>query len=493
MATISKLRTLIQKIEGSIQFKFALTYVAIILAVLIILNTYPIVTAQNMVFESERTILINQANVISSSLAAMESLTKEGVAMVMDLMGKADVSKILVTDPQMNILYDSLDPNASGKADAIEVISTALGGFDVFQSSFQDSVFVSSAAVPVVTSNGTIGCVYIFNREIRQGSIIVNIQNNLRLVSFLVSLLAIALSILFSSVFAQRAGRILRSIKVVRKGDYNHRLIIRGNDEFAQLASEFNSLTNRLEKTESARRRFVSDASHELRTPLASIKLLTDSIINTSNIDSQTLKEFVEDIGSQADRLSRLSDKLLSLSRLDEQDKYNGTTVNGSNTVKVVLRDLKLLASINGITLREDIAPDCMIFGNEDELYQVAYNLIENAIKYNVENGSVYVTLKVVEPRVHLIVEDTGRGIPPEDLDKIFERFYRVDKARSRDMGGSGIGLSIVSEGVKRYGGEIRVENVPGGGARFTAIFLPARSGEESIKSAPAEDKKTKE
>ena len=161
-----KVRTLIQKIEEALQFKFALTYVAIISAV-DNPDTYPIVTPEHGFDRSDYT--DKQANVLSSSLAAMESLTKDGVAMVMDLMGNADVSRILVTDPQMNILYDSLDPNASGKADAIEVISTALGGFDVFQSSFQDSVFVSSAAVPVVTSNGTIGCVYIFNREIRQG------------------------------------------------------------------------------------------------------------------------------------------------------------------------------------------------------------------------------------------------------------------------------------------------------------------------------------
>ncbi|NLA86691.1 MAG: HAMP domain-containing histidine kinase [Clostridiales bacterium] len=488
MATISKLKILLQKIEGSIQFKFALTYVAIILAVLIIMNTYPILTAQNMVFEAERTILINHANVVSSSLSAMNSLTKEGVAMVMDLMGKSDVSRILITDKDRLVLYDSQYETALGDTASYDEIKTSLNGLDVFHSAFQGNVFVSRAAVPVMSNQAVIGSVFVYNLEAQQGSIIVNIQNNLRLVSILVSLLAVIMSILFSSVFARRAGSLLRSIRVVRRGDYNHRISIKGNDEFAQLSTEFNSLTDRLEKTEEARKRFVSDASHELRTPLSSIKLLTDSILNTQGIDEITLMEFIGDIGTQAERLSRLSEKLLNLSRLDEQKKYLGTAVNCSEVVLIALRDLQLLASISGITLNENISQDCYIYGNEDELYQVAYNLIENAIKYNNPNGSVYVTVQVIDSRVHLIVEDTGKGIPPEDVDKIFDRFYRVDKARSREKGGSGIGLSIVSEGVKRHGGEIRVENVQNGGARFTVVFLPPRSSDESIKGEPTKE-----
>jgi len=299
--------------------------------------------------------------------------------------------------------------------------------------------------------------------------------------------LSVLIALMFSSVFARRISSILRSIRTVRRGNYNHRISITGHDEFAQLASEFNSLTDRLEKNEEMRRRFVSDASHELRTPLASIKLLTDSIINTPGIDMETVTEFIEDIGSQADRMSRLSEKLLSLSRLDEQEKYAGGKVDCSGTVTKVMRELRVLAQNSDIRLERYIEPECYVFGNADELYQVAYNLIENAIKYNVRGGWVRVSVKVDDSRVKLIVEDSGQGIPEEDLERIFDRFYRVDKDRSRAKGGSGIGLSIVREGVNRYGGEIHVENIPGAGARFTVTFMSPSSTPDSIQNRKTE------
>lgn len=447
---------------------------ALLLAVIIIMNTYPIVTAQNMVFESERTILINQADVISSALAAMNYLTGESAEMVMELIGNTGVSQVLVTDTNNEVIYNSSEEGSLMDVNMDE-IGTALTGKDVFHSRFSENVFISTAAVPVMTNRSVIGCVYIYDREIQQGSIIVNIQNNLLIVSFLVGLLALGLSFFFSSSFARRAGLILRSIGLARKGDYSHRISIKGSDEFALLADEFNSLTQRLQKTEEERRQFVADASHELRTPLASIKLLTDSIITTKGMDEETLLEFIGDIGSQADRLSRLSEKLLTLSKLDEQARNTGGSVNCSGVVTMVVRDLRLLASSNDITIVDSIADECYIFGNEDELYQVAYNLIENAIKYNNPGGSVFVTVQSEGSRVKLTVRDTGSGIPQEDLGKIFDRFYRVDKARSREKGGSGIGLSIVNEGVKRYGGEIKVDSSPEGTV-FTVFFLPPRA-----------------
>ncbi len=444
---------------------------ALLLTVLAVMNTYPIITAQNMVFQSERTILINQANVISSSLSVMNSLTEEGVRMVMDLMGNREWSQVLVTDANRSVIYNSLEEEGEAAVFSDE-IETALEGKDVFHSSFNGNEFVSSAAVPVTSGQAVIGCVYIYDLEVQQGNIIVNIQNNLMIVSVLVSFLAIGLSITFSSNFARRANSILRSIILARKGDYNQKLSIKGNDEFAQLADEFNSLTSRLRQTEEERRRFVADASHELKTPLASIKLLADSIITTRDMDEETLLEFMGDIGSQADRLSRLSEKLLTLSRLDEQGETGGTAVNCSQVTNVVVRDLRFLASADGITIVDDVSPNCMVYGNEDELYQIVYNLVENAIKYNTENGSVFVTVRSEGSGVTLVVKDTGKGIPQEDIGKIFNRFYRVDKARSREKGGSGIGLSIVSEGIKRYGGTINVHSNPGG-TTFTVNFLP--------------------
>ncbi len=481
MDIISKLRNLLRKIESSIQFKFALTYIAIILVVLTITNIYPILLAQNMVFESERNLLLNQANYISSALSTIDPLTQEGADTAIGLMGPMEITRLVITDSEMNVLHDSSGSFELDEVTCADIQSALDDNMDVFYSDFKENVFISHASVPIVSNHETIGCVHIHDEETQQGSVISNIQSTLLFISIVVFVLSVLISLMFSSVFAKRISSILRSIRTVRKGNYNHRISITGKDEFAQLANEFNSLTDRLEKNEEMRRRFVSDASHELRTPLASIKLLTDSIINTPGIDMETVTEFIEDIGSQADRMSRLSEKLLSLSRLDEQEKYTGVSVDCSSTVTKVMRELRVLAQTGSITLERYIEPSCMIYGNADELYQVAYNLIENAIKYNIKGGWVKVTVRKYDLRVKLIVEDSGQGIPEEDLDRIFDRFYRVDKHRSRAKGGSGIGLSIVSEGVHRYGGDISVENIPGAGARFTVTFMPPKAPGENV------------
>ena len=147
-----------------------------------------------------------------------------------------------------------------------------------------------------------------------------------------------------------------------------------------------------------------------------------------------------------------------------------------SGAYEATLRRLAPLAGKSGVDLRCDCAPGCLISAPEDDVYQIVFNLAENAVKYNVPGGSVDVSVRAEGGRVLLAVEDTGRGIPPEDLPNIFSRFYRVDKARSRERGGSGLGLSIVHDAVAALGGEIRVEPGEERGTRFTVSF-PALDG----------------
>jgi len=287
----------------------------------------------------------------------------------------------------------------------------------------------------------------------------------------------ILFSLLFARIYTNRLRQIMSSIRIVREGDYSHTLKMRGNDELRILSDEFNDLIIRLQNSEEKRRQFVSDASHELKTPLASIKLLSDSILQ-NDMDMETIREFVQDIGNEADRLNRMSQKLLSLSRVESQSDSEYEIVYLAPTVKKVIRMLHEIARRSSISIQAELDGDCSILIIEDDLYQIIFNLVENGIKYNTAGGSLFINLQKNLEDVVLTVADTGVGIPAESLENIFERFYRVDKARSRKSGGSGLGLSIVKSLVERNGGTINVESVLNQGTTFTVRF-PAFDTEE--------------
>ena len=251
-----------------------------------------------------------------------------------------------------------------------------------------------------------------------------------------------------------------------------------GHEEIAQLADEFNDLTVRLQTTEEARRRFVSDASHELKTPLATIRLLTDSILQAENMDEDMVREFVMDIGMEADRLSNITEDLLRLTRLDSDVVEANAAAEAAPILRRVCHSLQLPASERHISVEAAVENDCVVMAAKGELHQIIYNLVDNAIKYNHDGGFVRVQLSADDTWAYITVEDNGIGIPEEDLEHVFERFYRVDKARSRAAGGTGLGLSIVRDTVRRRGGRVEARPRAGGGTVFT-LCLPRERREE--------------
>ncbi|MBP1758938.1 MAG: Phosphate regulon sensor protein PhoR (SphS), partial [Firmicutes bacterium] len=239
---------------------------------------------------------------------------------------------------------------------------------------------------------------------------------------------------------------------------------------------QLNQLTGRLQVTEDARRRFVADASHELKTPLASIRLLTDSILQ-EKMEGEPAREFLEDIGEAADRLIRISEDLLALNRLDAVQKRSMEFVEVAPVVVEVCRLLTPLAQAAAVSIHMDLESDCVIWAHEGELGQMISNLMENAIKYNLPQGMVFVELRRTPEEVILTVEDTGVGIPQEDVPFIFDRFYRVDKARTREAGGTGLGLAIVWETVRIHGGSIEVLPREERGTRMRVTFPRRKEG----------------
>ena len=462
----------------SIQVKYALTYIVVIAAVLILLNTYPVLVSQDLIFKSKQVSLQNQTAVVASALAGLETLTPEGVDQVMNQLDDMGLTRILVTDGAGMVLYDTLEGGGTHYQYALlREITGALDGYDVFYSKYQQGKFCSQASSPVVYRNMNIGAVCLYEEDTEQAALLAGVQSNLRSISLVIGAVVLGMSVVFSKALTGRIGALLRAIRIVREGQYSHRVQLQGRDELAQLADEFNKLTGRLQITEEARRRFVSDASHELKTPLASIRLLTDSILQSEHIDPETAREFVADIGEEADRLTRISQKLLTLTRLDVEHPVERKAVDMKHVIEKVEHMLLPLARAGDVALETHLEEGCLVYATEDDLYQVAFNLMENAVKYNLPDGRVTVYLRREGKSVVLVVEDTGVGIPEEDLDKIFDRFYRVDKARSRAAGGTGLGLSIVRDTARQHGGEVSAQSREGAGSRFTVRFPALEEG----------------
>ena len=414
--------------------------------------------------------MIEKCQLAAAEISSEEVLNESSVKSVVEQMESLRVTRLIITDRNGIALYDSREDGQPNKLMLLPEIVQALDGNDVFSSNYHDGALQSRAATPIVSYGSLIGCVYMMEFDTDLGALIKNLQLNTFYISIVLELCVTIFAIFFSNSFTKRLRKIMVSMRIIREGDYSHKVKMGGNDELTVLGNEFNDLVARLQVSEQKRRNFVSDASHELKTPLASIKLLTDSILQ-NEMDSETVKEFVGDIGNEADRLNRMTQKLLSLSRIETQEDSDCEIVYMAPTVDRVVRMLKGIAQESGITIETTIVQDCPILIIEDDLYQIIFNLVENGIKYNIPGGMLYLTLNRHEDNAILQVRDTGVGIPEEAVSHVFERFFRVDKARSRKSGGSGLGLSIVCNMVERNRGEIHVESVVGEGSTFTLSF----------------------
>ena len=407
----------------------------------------------------------------ANEIAKQDDLNSTSVAMALSNLDSMKFSRIIVTDHNGIAVYDSLDlAQTAGKYILLPEIVQALQGNDVFSWSYHDGRMLSRVATPIISYGTLTGCVYMMEYDSEQGALIKNLQNNTLMITVAMGLLVVLFSIIFARVYTHRLRKIMDSMRIIHEGNYSHKVSLKGNNELSALGNEFNALVERLQTSEQKRNNFVSDASHELKTPLASIKLLSDSILQ-NDMDIQTMHEFVEDIGKEAERLNRMSQKLLALSRIETQADSDCEIINISPTVERVLRMLSANAQQNEITIYTEIENDCLILIIEDDLYQILFNLIENGIKYNVHGGSLCVKVHRNGDNAVIIVKDTGVGIPEDSLEHIFERFYRVDKARARKTGGNGLGLSIVRGLVERNNGTIGVESTVGEGTVFTVSF----------------------
>ena len=466
--------------RASLQVKFGLSYILVIAAVLVFMNTYPLIVSENLVVRSKQTTLQSSVSVMVTALSGLEELSEENVASAMTLVEDTGISRILVTDAAGRILYDTRETDgAVGRYGLYTEIVQALRGYDAFYAAFTDGAFRSRAASPVIYRSQTIGAVYAYEYDMEQATLLLTLQKNLLRISAAVAGFVVLLSLLLSRILTRRFGVLLEAIRRVREGAYSYHAEIGGRDEISEIAEEFNSLSDRLQTTEEARRRFVSDASHELKTPLAGIRLLSDSILQTEDIDAATVREFVGDIVQETDRLTRITENLLRLTRLDSGIVEPAQSVAVEPVIERVVRMLRLVADEKRVELTYLVEREQSVRAGVDDLHQIIYNLTENAIKYNRPGGSVRVELAQGQEKCIIRVSDTGCGIPEKYQQSIFQPFFRVDKSRSREYGGAGLGLSLVWEIANLHGGSVWVEESSDKGTTI-AVELPAGAENDS-------------
>jgi signal transduction histidine kinase len=301
------------------------------------------------------------------------------------------------------------------------------------------------------------------------------LRGRLYLYSLAVGLLVIVLVFVTSQRLIMPLRQIVRVVQRMAAGQLNLRIPISSRDEYSILSRTFNNMTEKLEQVEKTREEFVSNVSHELKTPLTAIKVLSESILSQESVPEEVSREFMQDISNEVDRMVTITNDLLALVKVDQREQsliIAPTDIN--QLVEDILKRLAPLAEQKKvILLYEEIRP-VLIDADEIKLALAISNIVENGIKYTPGGGTVKVIIDSDHQNAYITIQDTGIGIPEEEQDKIFNRFYRVDKTRDRDTGGTGLGLAITRATVLLHNGSIRVTSPPDEGSMFI-IRIPIR------------------
>ncbi len=337
--------------------------------------------------------------------------------------------------------------------------------------------WVSYSTASVIQSSKVIGVLLLVSSVGEMMRNLYTLSDNLVLIFVVVAVVALLAGMIFSRVLTKPIVTLTEVIGRMSKGDFAARVPETGSGELKHLATAFNSMSERLETLDQSRNEFVSNASHELKTPLATMKILIESLIYQPDMQTELRTEFLTDINAEINRLSAIVSDLLTLVQVDAHSmRLDREKMSLSAVAKETAHRLEPMARQRGQTIDLALEDSGDMYADKSKLRQVVYNLLDNAIKYTQEGGSIHLSVTRSGRDIVLTVQDNGPGIKAEHLPHVFDRFYRVDKARSRDSGGTGLGLSIVRQIVLLHGGNIRAESEEGKGSRFV-VELPVHKG----------------
>lgn len=318
------------------------------------------------------------------------------------------------------------------------------------------------------------------------------------LLELIILLLVFILSLFLSTELMKPFERLSLQISAVKAGFSNDPVNPGRYKETAHIADAFNQVLGRMNALDESRQEFVSNVSHELKTPMTSMKVLADALVTQPDAPIEMYRDFMVDIDAEIDRENKIISELLSLVRMDQkQASMDISSVNINALVERTLKQIRPIAKKRDIELTMVSEREVTAEVDETKMSMILINLIENAVKYNKDHGSVRVTVNADHQNFTISVADTGIGIPEESIGRIYERFYRVDKSRSREIGGTGLGLSITKSAILLHHGKIDVKSKVGEGTTFIVtiplnyIEHPALLGGSTGASAQEHKKQT--
>jgi len=478
------------KLFTTIRWRFILIYLLITLLAFSIAFVFASRVIEDKLFSQHNEESIREINDFSVQISGY--LENNNAAQLNDMAvskGQDIDGRVLVLNEIGTVVVDTFSELNGRRLNMREVVNVLIGETDTAHGFHKTdgpdgSIWSAYYTSAVISDSGIVGVV-LFSESVED---IVAQMRNIQIqyveIFAAVVIVVMLLSYILTNHISRPLEQITENANSIAQGDFSKRVNAKGKDEIAKLANAFDRMSERLETLDRQRSEFVSNASHELKTPLTSMKILTESILYQDGIPEEVYKDFLTDMNGEIDRLTKLINEFLMLTKLEgeEADAAEFKPVPMVQLAERAVKMLRPIAETKGVELTLEYADNLSVECEEEKLLRAVSNLVENGIKYTPAGGRVAVFVRFADGYGTISVKDTGEGIPKEDIGKIFERFYRVDKARARQTGGNGLGLYIVLMIARRHNGRVEVSSKEGVGTEFRLILPLKHGGGEDAK-----------
>ena len=431
----------------------------------------------------------NQCQILSNKMSRSGYLTNsalDNAAIDTELSLLSDIfsGRILIVNSGFKIVEDTF-AISDGKTLISDEVIRCFQGENTSRYDSLKHYFVLAIPIPefeqetgTITTGKTAGVMIVTASTESMYSLEESLKDKASLYEMMIFVIVLIVTILSVHLIMKPFGTLIASIRRAGDGNLEEDVNEEAYRETKQISGTINKTLEKLKAVDQSRQEFVSNVSHELKTPITSIRVLADSLMGMEDAPKELYQEFMHDISDEIDRESKIIDDLLTLVRMDKaSSELSCTQVQINGLIEMVLKRLRPIARKRNIELIFESKRDVTADIDEVKFSLAINNLVENAVKYNKEDGWVRVTLDADHKFFYLKVADSGIGIPAEFKERVFERFYRVDKARSRETGGTGLGLAITRSVVLMHHGAIRVDSVEGEGSTFMVriplIYIP--------------------
>lgn len=425
--------------------------------------------------------ILGQAKILANQIVSNDYLNHTDSAIInAELQQLSNIydGKIMLIDDSFRVVKDTYDLDTGKIVISKEVIQSYKGSDITKYDSKSRYIEIVTPLNKTDVKTGKQAPIGVMMISVSTDSINLNLEylaTSMSVLQLICGILVIFLAIWLSFRLTKPLKEMSHGIDEIEHGYGSDKLMVQDYTETIEICEKFNSLIGRMRVLDESRQEFVSNVSHELKTPLTSMKVLADSLNSMEGAPIELYKEFMEDIGNEIERETKIINDLLSLVKMDKSAAdLNITSLNVNELLEQILKRLKPIAEKQQVELVFESFRPVVADVDEVKIALAFTNLIENAIKYNNPEGWVRVSLNADHQYMYLKVEDNGIGMPEADLEHIFERFYRVDKSHSREIGGTGLGLAITRSAVLMHKGAVKVFSTEGEGTVFN-VRIPLK------------------